>query len=181
MSKIHLIAAVDEQWGLGFENHLLCYLPADLQHFKQLTLGKTVLMGRRTFESIGKPLPDRRNMVLTRQALDCAGIEIAASWDEALRRTSESEILMVIGGAQLYHEAMPWADQIELTHIHHHFQADVFFPALDEKQWRCADSVFRAKDLKNPYDMTFCRYVRYDNCLKPSPSTPLPLVGGVGG
>lgn len=160
MTQIHLIAAVDEQWGLGFENRLLCHLPADLQRFKQLTLGKTILMGRRTFESIGKPLPSRRNMVLTSKKLNYEGIEIAESWDEALHLAAQNDVLMVIGGVRLYCEAMTHASQIELTHIHHHFQADVFFPALDGTQWQCVESVFHAKDVKNPYDMTFCRYVR---------------------
>lgn len=157
---ISLIAIVDEQFGLGKENGLLCHLPADLQHFKSKTLGKPVIMGRNTFESIGKPLPGRHNIVLTHRPLSIEGVTIANSLDEALKLTNNKDEVMIIGGASIYKQALAVAQRIYLTHIHHQFEADVFFPLIDNTQWVLQDEVFMPRDERNIYDLTFCEYLR---------------------
>jgi len=159
MAIISLIAAIDEQRGLGKDNALLCYLPADLSHFKQLTLGKPVIMGRKTHESIGKPLPGRPNIVLSKHASALPGVTVASSLSQALALTSEAPEVMIIGGAKVFEEALPIADRIYLTVIHHQFDADVFFPKLNETTWHRKQAICRAKDEKNKYDMTFILYV----------------------
>lgn len=160
MTKISLIAAVDENYGLGLNNQLLCHLPADLKHFKQITLGKPVIMGRKTFLSIGKPLPNRQNIVLTRQLTDIANVEIAHSLQEALTLANNSAEIMIIGGEQIFRESLEIANHIYITVIHHQFMADVYFPELSTSIWHCTDSVFRPRDESNVYDMTFYQYQR---------------------
>jgi dihydrofolate reductase len=160
MTIISLIAAVDEQNGLGKDNHLLCHLPADLSHFKTLTMGKPIIMGRKTYDSIGKPLPGRLNIVLSRRELAIEGIQIADSLSKALALVPEAKEVMIIGGATVFAQALPLASRIYLTLIHHHFAADVFFPQLDESVWQCVKGVFREHDAKNSYDMTFYYYER---------------------
>lgn len=155
MSKISLIAAVDEQYGLGKNNQLLCHLPADLQYFKQNTLHKPIIMGRKTWESIGKPLPERMNIVVSRQLKPIEGITVVDSLEKALQVASYAPEIMIIGGAQLFAEALPLAQRIYLTHIHHVFDADVFFPALDKAVWKPVSSVLREGDEKNQWDITF--------------------------
>lgn len=157
---VSLIAAVDEQFGLGRNNALLCYLPADLQHFKSLTLGKPIIMGRNTFESIGKPLPGRQNIVLSRHPLTIDGITIASSLAAALELAKDQEEVMIIGGASVYEQAMVYAQRIYLTRIHHQFEADVFFSSFDETLWVCRNERHRSRDERNCYDMTFYDYQR---------------------
>ena len=174
MTQVSLVVAVDEAGGIGFNNQLLCHLPRDLQHFKALTVGKAVIMGRKTFQSIGKPLSMRVNLVLTRQAGTAEGAErltnaeLSAeagvlrlpSLEEALRLCQDLTEVMIIGGAQIYQQALPIADCVYMTRIHHRFQADVFFPLLAEHEWHCAECVQHAADEKNAYPFSFCRYVR---------------------
>jgi len=157
---ISLIAAIDEKQGLGKENHLLCHLPADLKHFKELTIGKPIVMGRKTYDSIGKPLPGRQNIVLSRYKSSIEGVTIIRALQDALQFLSDASEIMIIGGANLFEQTMPMAHRIYLTRIHHTFDADTFFPILDETIWYCQESIFRSKDEKNAYDMTFCRYDR---------------------
>jgi dihydrofolate reductase len=158
MRKISLIAAVDEHFGMGIDNHLLCHLPADLKYFKELTLGKPVIMGRKTYDSIGRPLPHRKNIVLTRSIDLLAEVEIAHSMQEALRLAGTENEIMVIGGESVYREFLPIATHIYLTMIHHCFEADVFFPTLDGFDWQCIKSESRPRDEKNRYDLTFVCY-----------------------
>ncbi|ARG98540.1 dihydrofolate reductase [Legionella micdadei] len=160
MTKISLIAAVDEQNGLGKDNELLCHLPADLQHFKSITMGKPVIMGRKTYESIGKPLPGRQNIVLSRHKIAIDGVQVVDTLAKALALTTEAPEIMIIGGATVYEQALPYASKIYLTIIHHQFAADVFFPELDQSIWRCDETTFRERDHKNKYDLTFCRFNR---------------------
>lgn len=128
--RIALIAAVARHGGIGRGNELLFRLPEDLRHFKNTTLGAPVLMGRRTWESIGRPLPGRRNVVITRaDAID--GVETAPSLGAALQRLADAPKVFVIGGAQLYAEALPRADELVLTEIDAEAEADTFFPAWD--------------------------------------------------
>ena len=158
MSHISLIAAVDVNFGLGKNNQLLCHLPADLKHFKEITLGKPVIMGKKTFLSIGRPLPKRQNIVLTAKQNNFSGVEIAASLNEALKLASEAPEIMIIGGASVYQQALAFASNLYLTLIEHQFNADVFFPRIDLTKWTCLSKISRPCDANNPYAMTFYHY-----------------------
>lgn len=160
MSIISLIAAIDESRGMGKNNQLLCHLPADLAHFKQLTLGKPIIMGRKTFDSIGRVLPGRLNIVLSKQALTIEGALVATSLNAALDLASQSAEIMIIGGANVYEQAMPLAQNIYLTLIHHQFCADVYFPELDKRVWNQCSEQHVSSDEKNKYSMTFMHYSR---------------------
>ena len=160
MTIISLIAAVDEHGGIGKDNKLLCHLPADLSHFKALTLGKPVIMGRKTYESIGKALPGRLNIVLSTQVVVMEDAVRVGSLAEALEMTINAPEVMIIGGAQVFHEALSLADRIYLTLIHVELDADSFFPMLDKQTWHLKESTDRQLDVKNKYNMTFCCYER---------------------
>lgn len=160
MTIISLIAAIDEARGLGFNNQLLCHLPADLQHFKTTTMGKPIMMGRKTFESIGKPLPGRLNIVLSHSLSAIDGVMVFNSLQQALSQIQEYPEIMIIGGEQLFRDAMNIADNLYITRIHHQFTADVFFPEINETLWCCTHKVLRQHDEKNKYDMTFYKYER---------------------
>ena len=160
MSIISLIAAIDEQRGLGKDNALLCHLPADLKHFKETTLGKPIIMGRKTYQSIGRALPGRLNIVLSRQGIHIDDATVVESLEKALDLTTNEPEVMIIGGAKLFEQALSLADRIYLTLIHSHFAADVFFPQLKPSDWRCLEAIERVRDEKNHYDLTFCCYER---------------------
>lgn len=155
---ISIIAVVDEKNGLGKDNKLLCHLPADLRHFKNLTLGKPIIMGRKTYDSIGKPLPGRLNIVLSKRLKAIEGAVVVQSLSEALSWVRSAPEVMIIGGVSLFEEALPLASRVYLTLVHHHFVADVFFPQLDPLKWFCKEAIFQEKDKKNAYDMTFFCY-----------------------
>ena len=161
MTIISLIAAIDECRGLGQGNQLLCHLPADLKHFKELTLGKPIIMGRKTFESIGRVLPGRLNVILSHQTLSIDGAIVVGSLRQALTIIHDVPEVMVIGGATVFEQALPLAQRVYLTLIHHQFDADVFFPLLDENTWLCSDTVHQPSDAKNSYEMTFYCYERF--------------------
>ncbi|MDD3762779.1 MAG: dihydrofolate reductase [Nevskiales bacterium] len=136
MRTISLVAAFDRNRLIGRDGGLPWRLPNDLKHFKQLTLGKVVLMGRKTWDSLGRPLPERDNWVLTRDpAFAAAGCRVFRSLDEALTAHRDGE-LMVIGGAELYRQALPLADRLYLTEVDAEAEGDAWFPALDAGQWR---------------------------------------------
>ena len=160
MSNISLIVAVDEEGGMGFNNRLPWHLPADLAHFKKVTLGKPVIMGRKTYESIGRPLPGRLNIVLSRKSSAIPCVTVVSSLEEALLLTQDVPEVMVIGGAEIFKLALLQATKIYLTQVYHVFKADVFFPEFDEGEWEVRDSEFRPADAKNKYDMRFCCYKR---------------------
>lgn len=160
MSQISIVAAIDEQLGLGKDNQLLCHLPADLKHFKELTLGKPIIMGRKTFESIGKALPGRLNIVLSRHPVLAENILTVNSLKEALMAANQAPEVMVIGGAQLFEEALPMARMLHLTTIHHTFQADVFFPVFSASDWDCIEETRHDADGRNAFSMTFNTFVK---------------------
>lgn len=157
-TDITLIVAVARNGVIGAEGGMPWHLPADLAHFKRLTIGKPVLMGRRTWESIGKPLPQRRNLVLTRDAhWQAEGAERVGSIDEALQRiagTGASE-LMVIGGAEVYRQALPEAGRIYLTLVHAEPEGDTRFPDLEPDEWREVARREQLADARNPHDLSF--------------------------
>lgn len=136
--RIALIAAQAENRVIGLDNQMPWHLPEDLQYFKKVTLGKPVIMGRKTFESIGRPLPGRTNIVITRQSdWSCEGVLVASGLEVALGLAEEEspDELMVIGGAQIYAEALPSAQRIYLTQIHKTIDGDAWFPSLGD-DWR---------------------------------------------
>ena len=157
---ISLIAAVDQNWGMGKNNRLLCHLPADLKYFKQHTLGKPIIMGRKTYDSIGRALPGRLNIVLSRQKRPIADVTVVESLQEAFQLAQDAPETMVIGGANVFEQALPLTQRLYLTMIHHLFEADVFFPKLDASIWRLSLQSERERDENNPYDMTFHQYER---------------------
>lgn len=134
---ITIIAAMDRNRLIGEGNQLPWRLPADLRRFKALTMGKPIVMGRRTHESIGKALPGRRNIVLSRDPdFRAPGCEVAESLEDALELCADDDEMMIIGGAQLYAEALPRADRMHLTLLDASFNGDAWFPAYDRRQWR---------------------------------------------
>jgi dihydrofolate reductase len=159
--KLSLIVATDRQGGIGKDNQLPWHLPADLAHFKAVTLGKPVLMGRKTWESIGRPLPGRRNIVVSRSVLDLPeGVLHFDDLDAAIASQAGEEELMVIGGGQIYAETINQANCLYVTRVDISVCADAFFPKIDSHQWREVEAIFRAKDDKNPQDCTFAKFER---------------------
>lgn len=158
---VSFLLAMDRRGGIGIDNKLPWRLPADLAYFKRLTLGHTVLMGRRTYESIGKPLPKRRNIVVTRdRGYKAEGCEVVHDLEAALERFGREDELFVIGGSEIFKAALPEADKLYITYIDHEFAADTFFPAVEEAQWRLVSREPGVKDERNPYDYEFLVYER---------------------
>ncbi|HSI91251.1 MAG TPA: dihydrofolate reductase, partial [Adhaeribacter sp.] len=135
---IALVVAMAENRVIGKNNQLIWHLPADLKHFKNLTTGHPIIMGRKTFESIGKPLPNRTNIIVTRQEdFSAEGCLVAHSLNEALMMAQQLDSdIFVIGGAEIYRQAMFLADTIYLTEVHHSFDGDTFFPEIDTVLWQ---------------------------------------------
>lgn len=149
------VFAASDNDVVGRDNALPWHLPADLALFKRITMGKPILMGRRTFQSIGRPLPGRRNIVLTRGDFTAPGIEIVHSLDEALRLVEGEPELANIGGAEVLRAALPRTGRIHLTRVHGQFEGDTFLPPLPAEEWREVSREWRAADERNPYAMTF--------------------------
>lgn len=155
------IVATAENNGIGKDNQLLWRLPADLKHFKDITTGHTVIMGRKTFDSVGKPLPNRRNIVVTRKTeLEIPGAEVVNTIEAALALCDDNEEVFIVGGAEIYKMAMPMTDKIYLTVVHGTFDADTFFPAIDPEIWKETDVVNHDPDEKNAYAYTFSTLLR---------------------
>lgn len=154
---ISLIVAMAENRVIGRGNQMPWHLPADLRHFKSVTLGKPVIMGRKTFESIGRPLPGRRNVVISRNLDWCAeGVESVSSLDAALALVQDADEVMIIGGGQLYREALPLAQRLYLTHIELPVtDADTWFPDYSQYQWQQCAEELHEPDEKNPYHYRF--------------------------
>jgi dihydrofolate reductase len=155
------IVVVDAKGGIGRNNQLLVHFPADLRHFKKLTTGHPVLMGRKTYESMGKALPNRRNIVITRQEdLTLPDAEVVHSLDEALNLCRDEVEVFVIGGAEIFRLSLPQSDRIYLTRINQSFEADTFFPEIDPSQWRSEEREDHQPDEKNPFEYSFITYVK---------------------
>jgi dihydrofolate reductase len=160
---LSIIVAIGNKNEIGKGNQLLCHLPADLKHFKEITLGHTVIMGRKTFESLPKGLlPNRRNIVISRNKdLKIEGAEVYSSLDYALLKTINEEEVFIIGGAQMYKQAFPDVDKLYLTKIHADFpDADTFFPTINYNAWREISRETHLTDEKHPYSFTFLEYVK---------------------
>lgn len=159
---ISIIAALGRNNVIGNRNGLPWHLPADLQHFKELTKGKPIIMGSKTFESIGKPLPQRDNIVLTRDSdYKAEGCKIARSLDEALQLAEQGELgkasgeVMICGGESVYKQFLPLAQRMYLTFIDGDFEGDAYFPEFDKTEWKEVAKENRQADIHNPYNYSF--------------------------
>lgn len=154
-----IIVAAAQNNAIGKENKMLWHMPEDLKFFKRTTTGHTVIMGRKTYESLGKPLPNRRNIVITRQAdYDVEGVEVVHSIDEALALCNPDEENFIVGGAEIYAQSMGKVDRIYFTLIYDEFDADSFFPAITQDLWQLTSESFHNADEKNPHDYNFMIY-----------------------
>jgi dihydrofolate reductase len=150
-----------ENGVIGRDNALPWHLPNDLKRFKALTTGHSILMGRRTFESIGRALPDRRTIVITRNPeFQAQGAEAAHSLDQALAMTRGEDEVFVVGGAELYRAALPQADRIYLTMVHAAVEGDVRFPAWNRSRWQLVEFVRHGTDARHEFPYSFRRYDR---------------------
>ena len=158
--KLALMVAVAENGVIGRAGQLPWRLPADLRHFKAVTMGKPVLMGRRTWESIGRALPGRRNVVISRQpGFRAEGAEVYPDVDSALAAVAAEPEVTVIGGAEIYRQLLPRAEVLHLTRVHAQVDGDTYFPELDAG-WRRVEQQARAADDQHPYALTFERWER---------------------
>ncbi len=154
--RLTIIAALADNGVIGRSGTLPWHLPDDLRRFKSLTMGRPILMGRRTFDSIGRPLPGRRNLVLTRGTRPLpAGVQGVASLEAALEACAGEPELCVIGGAEVYRQVLPRADRLELTRVHATIDGEVTFPQFQPEQWREVARVEHAADDRHAYAMTF--------------------------
>ncbi|MCM1300404.1 MAG: dihydrofolate reductase [Alistipes senegalensis] len=157
---ISMIVAVAENGVIGDRNALLWHIAEDLRRFKTLTTGHPVVMGRKTYESLGRPLPNRRNVVITRRDVEIAGCEVVHSLDEALALFPADEEVFIIGGAQIYAEALPVADRFYLTRVHHNYEGDTRFPDWNPAEWRLTEAESVPCGAEYPYPFTFEVYER---------------------
>jgi dihydrofolate reductase len=158
---ISIIAAVSDDGGIGKNNELLWHIPEDLKRFKKLTIGKSVIMGKKTWESLPrKPLPGRKNIVLTDIPYELINCAITAySMKDAVRKSDKNEEVFVIGGGSIYRQFMPFADRLYITHVHKEAPADIFFPEIDQRKWKVVEKkeCISEDDYKIPYS-----YVIYE-------------------
>lgn len=160
---ISLLVAMDQNRLIGRNNQLPWHLPEDLRYFKKTTMGHTIIMGRKTFESIGKPLPGRENMVMSRNRnFQPEGCVVIHSWEPVMERNSRNpdQEIFVIGGQRLFEQAIAFADRMYITEIDEQFEGDTFFPAFDPSEWQLISKTKGKKDDQNPYDYSFCVYER---------------------
>jgi dihydrofolate reductase len=158
---ITIIAAIANNNALGKDNQLIWHLSADLKRFKKLTTGHHIIMGRKTFESIGKPLPNRTSIIITRNKdYQQEGCLVANSLEDAIKMVNNDEFPYIIGGAQIYKEAIKVADKLDITFVHHDFEADVFFPEIDLKIWKEISREIFEPDEKNKFKYSFVSFER---------------------
>ncbi len=158
---IIMIAAAAENNALGKNNELVWHLPNDFKRFKSLTTGHHIIMGRKTFESFPKPLPNRTHIVITRQKdYKPEGCIVVNSLEKAIAICPKEEDSFIIGGGEIYNLAIPFSDKIELTRVHHNFEADAFFPEINPDEWEMTQAEFQPKDEKHLFDYTYQTYVR---------------------
>ena len=157
-----IIVAVAENNAIGKDNQLLWHLSDDLKRFKSLTSGHHIIMGRKTFESFPKPLPNRTHVVITKQEDYKVphGIIVVNSLKDALDVAKEDNQPFIIGGGEIYNQSLEVANKIELTRVHHNFEADTFFPKIDNSIWKETSNVYHKKDAKNEFDYSFISYTR---------------------
>ncbi|MCW2118659.1 dihydrofolate reductase [Flavobacterium sp. 7A] len=161
---IIMIAAVAENNALGKNNELVWHLPNDFKRFKSLTTGHHIIMGRKTFESFPKPLPNRIHIVISRQDdYKPEGCIVVGSLNEALSRCPKEEDSYIIGGGEIYKQALPHADVLEITRVHHDFEADTFFPEINPKEWKLTKTESQYKDERHLFDYTYQTFIKNKN------------------
>ncbi|WP_226389050.1 dihydrofolate reductase [Penaeicola halotolerans] len=161
MKKSIVVAVADNQ-VIGKDNDLIWKLPKDLKHFKETTSGHHIIMGRKTFESMGKPLPNRTSVVITRQKDYTVpeGHHVVHSLEEAFSLCEQKDLekVFVLGGAEIYKMALPLVDELIITEVKESFEGDAYFPKIDRQEWKEVSRTFHPKDDKNPHDMYFVYY-----------------------
>ena len=161
---ISIIVAASTNNAIGIRGELPWRLSSDLQHFKATTMGKPIVMGRKTWDSIGRPLPGRQNIVITRQAGFVAeGCDVVASLAEAAEAAGDENEIMVIGGSEIYSLALPLADRLYLTRVHAAVDGDAFFPEIDATEWRLIDDEHHEADERNEHPYSFRVFERETN------------------
>ncbi|GIW92338.1 MAG: hypothetical protein KatS3mg110_0379 [Pirellulaceae bacterium] len=159
--SLAIVAAVADNGVIGKQGRLPWHLPEDLRHFKKLTMGHVLIMGRRTYESIGRPLPGRRTIVLSSsRTFQAPGILVAGTFQEALRLAQDSPLAFVVGGAAVYREALRHADQLYLTRIYATVDGDTFFPEIDWQEWQWVERIAEAPAGKYAFSWSIDRYKR---------------------
>jgi dihydrofolate reductase len=157
---ISIVVAIAENHAIGKDNKLLWHLPNDLKHFKTITSGHTVIMGRKTYDSVGKPLPNRRNIIITRQHIEIAGCEVVNSLEEAVALCKTEGEVFIVGGAEIYRQAMAITNKIYLTIVHQSFEGDTYFPKIEENVWVETEREDHDADEKNKIAYSFITLVR---------------------
>ncbi len=160
---LSIIVAVAENNVIGKDNKLIWHLPEDLKRFKKLTTGHTIIMGRKTFESLGRVLPNRKHVILCNDMelnIEDENVEVLEDISMLKQYIDSTEENFVIGGATIYKLLLPYANKIYLTLIHEKFEGDVFFPEIDEREWKIVETEKGLKDEKNPYDYEYITYTR---------------------
>jgi dihydrofolate reductase len=162
---ISIIVAVSEDWGIGKDNELLWHISEDLKRFKRLTTGNAVIMGKKTWESLPrKPLPGRKNIVLTDNPNECIDCSVTAySIEDALSKCEMEEEIFVIGGGSVYRQFMPVADRLYITHVHRKAPADVYFPEIATDSWKIVEKEEFKRSDKNDIPYTYIIYERIHN------------------
>jgi len=170
--KITIIAAMARNLAIGFNGDMPWHLPGELKHFKETTMGKPIVMGRKTWESIGRPLPGRQNIVVTRnRSFQARGCDLAGSLDQAVQ-IARGEEVMVIGGGQLYQQALAVSDRMILTRVDCEPEADTWFPEWQSSEWRQVSLRSESADERNPYAYQVIEWVRVESCdTSPAPGT----------
>lgn len=158
---IIIIAAVAENNALGKDNNLLWHLPGDFKRFKEITSGHHIIMGRKTFESFPKPLPNRTHIVVSRQKnFEPENCIVTENLEKAIAVCPQNEDIFIIGGGEIYRQSMSLADKLDITRVHYSFEADVYFPEIDSEIWELTSETFNPKDEKHLFDYTFQTFVR---------------------
>ena len=166
---IHLVVAKSDNNVIGHDNQLIWHLPNDLKHFKEITTGHPIIMGRKTFESIGRALPNRTNIIITRNKnYSIENTKVAHSLNEAIEIAKKiDEDIFIIGGGKIYEQALDLVDILEVTEVHENFEGDTYFPEIDLNVWKEISRIKHHKDEKNKFDYSFVRYERkLDSNLK---------------
>jgi dihydrofolate reductase len=157
---VSIVVAISENHAIGKDNKLLWYLPNDLKHFKNITTGHTVIMGRKTYESVGKPLPNRRNIIITRQNMTIEGCEVVNSIDTALALCRDEAEAFIVGGAEIYKQSLSKTDRLYITIVHENFEGDSYFPEIEKNTWKETEREDHEPDEKNSLPYSFITFER---------------------
>lgn len=158
---ITMIAAIAENNALGKDNDLLWHLPDDFKRFKQITSGHYIIMGRKTFESFPKPLPNRTHVIITRQKnYNPEGCIVVGSMEKAIEACPKNEDIFIIGGGEIYTLGMKFSDSLEITRVHESFEADAFFPEIDLSVWKMIFEEYHPADEKHKYDFSYQTFTK---------------------